>query len=52
LGQINLFKPLNRDMVICLAVIGRDIILVGDLIKLINKPLLLKFFALKDNSQL
>jgi hypothetical protein len=52
LGQINLFEPLDRDMVVCPAVIGRDIIPVGDLVKLIDKPLLLKFFALEDNSRL
>jgi hypothetical protein len=39
-------------MVVCPAVIGRDIIPVGDLSELINKPLLLKFFALEDNSRL
>jgi hypothetical protein len=36
-------------MVICLAVVGRDIIPVGYLLELFDKSLLLKLFAFKDN---
>ena len=36
-------------MVVCPAVVGRDIIPVGHLLELFDKPLLLKFFAFKDN---
>jgi hypothetical protein len=36
-------------MVVCPAVVGRDIIPVGHLLELIDKPLLLKFFAFEDN---
>jgi hypothetical protein len=38
-------------MVVCPAVVRRDIIPVGHLLELIDKPLLLKFFAFKDNSR-
>ena len=36
-------------MVVCPAVVGRDIIPVGHFLELFDKPLLLKFFAFKDN---
>jgi hypothetical protein len=39
-------------MVVCLAVVGGNVIPVGDPLELINKPLLLKLFALKDNPRL
>jgi hypothetical protein len=39
-------------MVVCPAVVGGNVIPVGDLLELINKPLLLKLFALKDNPRL
>ena len=38
-------------MVVCPAVVGRNIIPVGHLLELIDKPLLLKFFAFEDNSR-
>ena len=50
--QIDLLEPLDCDMVVCPAVVGRDIIPVGYLIELIDKPLLLKFFAFEDNPRL
>lgn len=49
MGKIDLFEPLDCDIVICLAVVGRDIIPVGHLFELIDKPLLLKLFAFEDN---
>ncbi|KAI3565837.1 hypothetical protein IWW34DRAFT_777629, partial [Fusarium oxysporum f. sp. albedinis] len=49
LGKIDLSEPLDCDMVVCPAVVGRDIIPVGHLLELIDKPLLLQFFAFKDN---
>jgi hypothetical protein len=48
-GKIDLSEPLDCDMVVCPAVFGRDIIPVGHLLELIDKSLLLKFFAFKDN---
>ena len=44
-----MFKLLNYNIIIYLAVIRYNIILIGCLLKLINKLLLLKFFAFKDN---
>jgi hypothetical protein len=49
LRQIDLFEPLNCDMVVRPAVFRSDIIPVGYLLELIDKPLLLKFFALENN---
>jgi hypothetical protein len=39
-------------MVVRPAVVGRDIIPVGDFSELVPKPLLLKLFAFKDNPRL
>jgi hypothetical protein len=52
LGKVDLLEPLDCDIVIRLAVLGRDIILVSYLLKLIDKPLMLKLFALEDNPRL
>jgi hypothetical protein len=49
LRQTDLFEPLNCDVVICPAVFRSDIIPVGYLLELIDKPLLLKLFALENN---
>jgi hypothetical protein len=48
-GKIDLSELLDCDMLVCLAVVGCDIIPVGHLLELIDKPLLLKFFAFEDN---
>jgi hypothetical protein len=52
LGKVDLFEPLDCDMVVRPAVLGRDVIPVGHLLELIDKPLLLKLFALKDDPRL
>jgi hypothetical protein len=52
LRQIGLLEPLDCDMVVRPTVVGRDIIPVGDLSELVQKPLLLKLFAFKDNPRL
>ena len=52
LRQIDLLEPLDCDMVVRPAVIGRDIIPVGDPPELIDKPLLLKLFTFEDNPRL
>jgi hypothetical protein len=49
LGKIDLSELLDCDIVVCPAIVGRDIVPVGYLLKLINKPLLLKLFAFKNN---
>jgi hypothetical protein len=49
LRQIDLFEPLDCDMVVRQAVVRSDVILVGYLLELINKLLLLKSLALKYN---
>ena len=49
LGKIDLSEPLDCDVVVCPAVVGRDVIPVGHLPELIDKPLLLKLFAFEYN---
>jgi hypothetical protein len=49
LRQIDLFEPLDCDMVVCRAVVRWDVILVGYLLQHVDKLLLLKSFALKYN---
>ncbi|KAJ0137214.1 Uncharacterized protein HZ326_19800 [Fusarium oxysporum f. sp. albedinis] len=52
LGKVDLLEPLDCDMVVRPAVLGRDIMPVSYLLELIDKPLLLKLIALEDNSGL
>jgi len=52
LRKIDLLESLDCDMVVRPAIVGRDIIPVGDPPELIDKPLLLKFFAFEDNPRL
>jgi hypothetical protein len=52
LRQIDLLEPLDCDMVVRLAIVGRDIILVGDPPELIDNLLLLKLFTFEDNPRL
>jgi hypothetical protein len=47
LRQIDLLEPLDCDMVVRPAVVGRDIIPVGDVSDLVYKPLLLNSLPLK-----
>ena len=49
LRQIDLSESLNCDMVVCPAVLRSDKIPVGYLLELIDKLLLLKLFAFKNN---
>lgn len=49
LGKIDLSEPLDCDVVVCPAVVGRDVIPIGHLPELIDKPLLLKLFAFEYN---
>ena len=49
MGKIDLFEPLDCDVVVCPAVVGCDKIPVGHLLEFIDKPLLLKLFAFEDN---
>jgi hypothetical protein len=52
LGKVDLLEPLDCDMVVRTAVLRHDIIPVSYLLELIDKPLLLKLFALEDNLRL
>ena len=52
LWYIDLLEPLNSDTIISPAVVRVYIVPIGDLFKLLNKPLSLEIFALKYNARL